>query len=648
MVKRGYSWFFVTLAVLIFACSAIGVSAKCAITDADGGDSMCDGHKCLWDSATCAVGCKSDADCASRYGYRCDQKAANGNGDCVKYGTKEVGEKCGGSTECKSANCGTHPDQILGDNTKTCLCYKDADCSEGSKCFDNDCLLSSCTVDSQCQSGEIRTRKYVCDEGECKIGSPFMCASDDQCAAGNACYANSFYRPEYGEQYNGNPIGYKICGCTSDSQCHLVTRASVNGKWGTDKIIAQVCNEAIGVCQRSGSIQVGDACRATMSESYSANSDCTSGYCENNAACAGGGYCGAQHLCFCNDDSDCAESSDGPYCMSDSWGNKVCGKLTDQPYGAGCSKNEHCKSDLCQLYFGKKDALGNTVTEGKCGCRDGMERFDCPQTATCNVNGCDQACSGGECKPKPLNGAAKCKADTDCPCYLGDPDDTCQFHTICDTIGGGSCVKLIGNQPAGEYCVFGSDCKSGFCGMVSGAVKCVCRSDADCGENSQCDANTKLCAELPPKPECTTSGDCKSPTPQCLNQKCVECTEATVQLDCINTNKGKACVSNACKACALPADCGDGNTCTEDNTCAPKPCVLLTDCTESQICMNGACTNAAELDRLFYKIGWYVTDIEGRLGEQAALRDNGARCLTDAQCKSDKCKGFVLWSRCEA
>lgn len=167
------------------------------------------------------------------------------------------------------------------------------------------------------------------------------------------------------------------------------------------------------------------------------------------------------------------------------------------------------------------------------------------------------------------------------------------------------------------------DSKDGICHDPIYFKKCLCTTDADCGDCGDCQANgvcESICTqeELEQGKECTSDGCNCPPDKPYLNgitNKCAECIEDSIHPDdpCLVCKSGfwttktcpsGNCVDGDCKECATSDDCADnedGRTrCTEDGCKCEEgyyfdyvericklipPCTTFTECPDCFDCI---------------------------------------------------------------
>jgi len=360
-----------------------------------------------------------------------------------------------------------------------------------------------------------------------------------------------------------------------------------------------------------------------------------------------------------------------------------------------------CKSDNDCVSPKKCD-----LTTGKCGpgamgasCTDGSE---CQSTHCVDHVCCESACQGkcmtcalptapGQCKPVPAGGDdptgtcsdmgptscgtdSKCDGKGDCRTYTdGTPcaPETCVdgAHTPQATCSGGACIaprggtcdpfRCNGSQcfsicTQNSQCSTNNTCVKGSCGLKAFGSLCnqpsecqhapdnnqycaqgVCCTTACDGPCQACSLNGQgLCTAVPdgardPQAKCATlaastcgttgkcaAGACQTfgTTQQCKAPTCVPGSNNDLQAAYCG-GKGLACPMQISVSCGVYA-------CDAATGLCKSKCTSSLDCTMNKVCLpNGTCGQA----------------------------QNGARCISDAQCLSGACaEGYCCNTRCSS
>jgi hypothetical protein len=247
---------------------------------------------------------------------------------------------------------------------------------------------------------------------------------------------------------------------------------------------------------------------------------------------------------------------------------------------------------------------------------------DCTEDACKGVAGCSYAAQSGiECVDgNPCTVADHCEEGVCAGSTVDCDDSNVCTDDSCDETGG--CVFVANSAKCDDEdpCTVADQCEAEECGGV--AVDCQCMTDEDCValEDGDVCNGTLVCdtAKLPHlcvvKPNSTiTCGDPEGVDAPCLKSACDpvsgECSFAP-KADDIPCNNGNACTLNdSCLAgkCAggAPANCNDGNPCTDDSCDGVEGCSSLPNdgecddnnpCTDGDHCSEGACIPVSLVD----------------------------------------------------
>jgi subtilisin-like proprotein convertase family protein len=238
------------------------------------------------------------------------------------------------------------------------------------------------------------------------------------------------------------------------------------------------------------------------------------------------------------------------------------------------------------------------------------------------------------------------------PEYCDDPLDVCDDGAICTTDSCNTSLQKCQHIPVGagccdphSDCADPNPCTLDFCDFSTGACQHIpkqgcCTSNSQCDDAKPCTENlcsqSQVCQFLPiagccgANPDCNDGAPCTSDT--CKNGKCeflpssACCTAGASQTQWINQcgpdpDGAASCKQWSCTAlgvcalltnpvcCTVPADCDDGNACTNDscvgNSCKHLPkslegtcCVSHTECPDLDgnnctvpYCAGGFCVN---------------------------------------------------------
>ena len=459
--------------------------------------------------AVCSQDCSPAAkNCPS--GFQCMPFQNDpSKGACIKGSgptppTKDIGQPCTASSECKSNLC------VNEGNGQFCRqpCTTDGQCPSGQKCslfagknygacFADDGPPPATKNDGEpCQSsGECKSNLCVGSgsSGECIKG----CSSSSPCPAGYACMKLS---SGAGGCFKA---GTKKLGetCEAPSDCAGGLCAASEGKY----VCSQPCSDAKpcpaghtcyplsgggGGCFEAPA-KSGDGAKCEYS------SDCQSGLCVGSASDA---------KCVQPCTADKKQCGPGFLCVPLSGGGGACLPLGSKKAGTPCDKPTDCASGMCM-------GLGSSgfVCTQSCGktadCNCGFECTTYQSGEKFCVAGKKAACvaNGGGC-----SNDAECVSDI---CAAGQCATTCSIFSGGQTCPAGTgCVRLHPGKPEGA-CV-----KKGFVGFGG-----ACTADVDCiGLFCHAGKCGKPCSPFLPN-ACTLGlvcnpangdvGNCGAPTP---------------------------------------------------------------------------------------------------------------------------------------
>ncbi len=505
------------------------------------------------------------------------------------------------------------------------------ECAPGEGCF-----LDPCTDNQQCQSAwcvehmgdGVCTQQCSeeCPPGwNCKsvgAGGPdltYVCVSSHAnlcrpCSSGADCKSVGGTEDQcldYGDEG-------AFCGgtCTADDDC----------PWGfscgkavtVDGIETQQCLADAGVCPctpKSVALSLSTACEIA----------------NEFGTCAGKRFCTEEGLTDCDAqtaqaevcnglDDDCDGSVDEP--------EEVQGKLL-----LPCDDDNPCTDDVCN---GEAGCAFVPLTEGEC--LDGD---------ACTIG---DHCEEGVCVGAPID------CDDDNPCT----DD------VCDGLGGCEFLPNQSDCDDGDPCTVADTCKDTAC--VGFKLACDCTDSADCAsldDGNPC-TGTLICSQGSLPYQCQVDVDTivhcdppEGPDAFCLASVCNPDTgkcQAVPDHEGLACNDGDVCtIGESCQegSCTggVPANCNDGNPCTDDG-CDPvagcshiandDPCQDGDACSVGDHCGDGQCQAgpAADCDD-----GNPCTD-DGcqpnsgctHVANDAAC-DDGNACTLDDKCQAGQCQG---------
>ncbi|MBN2724691.1 MAG: hypothetical protein JXR95_11530 [Deltaproteobacteria bacterium] len=376
-----------------------------------------------------------------------------------------------------------------------------------------------------------------------------------------------------------------------------------------------------------------EPCAADMN--CNVNSDCLSGYCNDDGKCSssptcddnilnsdetdvdcGGSNCepcGAGLHCITNEDCITSNCGDGGICIFDP-------QCTDHEKN-GDETDVDCGGSLCSPCEDTKNCLeASDCLSGVCGTDGTCAAPSCNDTVT-NGNETDTDCGGDDC-PKCEPGY-DCIENSDCTSDVCD-DNVCAEPSCNDTVtngnetdidcGGNDCPKC---EP-GYDCIENSDCTSDVCDdNVCAEPSCTdtvlngTETDIDCGGND--------CPKCAVGDICISGNDCEEGVCDdtlltCSEPLCTDSVENGIETD-------EDCGGTECPQCAV------GKKCLVDSDCISLVCDP-----SSHLCLNSTCTDSV--------MNGYESDIDcGGIYCEGCLE--GQNCNLDIDCASGYCNSNV-------
>ncbi len=363
----------------------------------------------FWEEDT---GAMTDADILYNPAYKWSTTGAPGAYDLQSVATHEIGHQLGlthsshkaatmyyatgkGNTAVRSL----HSDDIAG----LCQMYSNGkpvspECTEASHCSINEvcqakiCVTGSavkkgygapCTGNSECSSGFcVETGSGGFCSASCEAKA---CPNNDQCVAlkggGKACLPGSGVQGTltFGEACDSNSeCKSKICAVIPGGR--LCSRACTPGKAG-DCPAGHICSASGGQ-----SICLPGARKKHLGAACSRNSDCASDLCASGGwglRCAR--FCDAPPATTCPAGFSCWKLLNST--------RKACLRQVLEPFGAVCTGNGDCTSDLCAT-----DGQGKKFCTFFCDPRKG-----CPKGHTCSPAGGQRHVCGPNGAPPTLD-----------------------------------------------------------------------------------------------------------------------------------------------------------------------------------------------------------------------------------------------------
>lgn len=513
------------------------------------------------------------------------------------------------------------------------------------------CVAVPVSSGAPCSTGLYCVVGQTCAAGSCQGGAFRDCSAfDSQCSNGlcnetaDTCYAAPFL--------DFTPCTLDSLVCNGPEYC--ASGVCVNGVAPTCPASTQCsyyqCTEPDGCTQFFNSLQPCDDGNVCTTGDFCANNAdactpgptplncndadaCTNDFCNatggcyhvhlgNCFNCAVAGDCSAA-VCYdvtCSIAGTCnyALQADGTPCSD---GNACNGMETCSSgvCNAGaplvCDDHNSCTNDTCVpisgCYF--VDAPGNAYDDGDpCTVNDRCaangtgvsDPFVCPNSTQCQSFVCQNTNGSAVCVPQAINVGQPC--ETDNPCN-GSCVDHCQDTDRCDSFGqctgtfvtcrapdqcefNVSCINntcTYAHYPNGTECQTNNLCTFDYCdggGVCQiGAVVVSCPPVDQCHGPGVCVPATGLCT-APPLPNGTA---CDDGNPCTLNDQCVNgVCSVTELLHC-----------TALDQCHVQGFCNSSTgLCSNPNAPDFTPCNDGDACTQSDVCISGACGGAAPVD----------------------------------------------------
>jgi len=461
------------------SASVVGHCAKagvCCIGDAECGDGVCRGGRCLAKPADIGGGaCWADGDCSA-------------------------GDTCLGESLCACASLPNVATCVIPSTPGRCgkaadsCCSKDLDCGANQLCVEGKCgalpdrAKDECWVDGHCGVGRVcdGAKLCGCNEDGCTsdtIGQcqtlAIACDGDVACPQGMHCIAPDtavclVLGPDGGTEV---PAHSGVCVETVDQGCWEKSDCALEMRCGAE----EVCRNPAG-CDFPN--HPGE-CRELVKRW-----DC----CDSHNECDEGYECRNQ------DSSITCPPSSSAVCLDKAIPGESCWNVDDCPTGLACSRVWICGCNG-KCYFnriGSCEVPTNCQTNLDCGegyiCALDPECFASPCTtaATCSSGGtCQEKVEGGcwshsECGAgKYCEGLKICPSDT--TCTLPDQPGICADRAKL----GECCTSFKGCEP-GLRCL--SPAERGGCKIDHTSV-CVpavtpgasCFGDDDCDNQQRCE-----------------------------------------------------------------------------------------------------------------------------------------------------------------
>lgn len=387
------------------------------------------------DSCTLSSGCKSGQCLAepTSYGCSCAQDV-----DCAP---KEDNNLCNGTLYCNksSGKCEVNPITVV-----TCSSVNDTTCAAAT-CdkATGKCALTPLIGDKLwCDDGNPCTLEQ-CLAGKCvATQSTCGCLVDGDCAAqedSDACNGTLFCNP-FSKKCEVNPATVVTCSAVGNTSCVL-----------------NLCDQATGKCAKT---PLNDQTACDDGNPCTYQDVCNAGECVS----------GANNLCDCLADADCAAKEDKDLCN----GTLYCDK-SKAPFQCKLNpatvvscpggQDSQCLRNQCDIQSGKC----------KMGPPPGLA------VACTDGNPCTSGdlCFEGEC----VSGLTQCACGSDKDCLGFDDDNLCNGTLSC-VVQNSTKVCAV-NPGTIVKCQPGSECKPNVCEPASGTCKSV-ENPLLCNDNNPC------------------------------------------------------------------------------------------------------------------------------------------------------------------
>ncbi|HXI55627.1 MAG TPA: PA14 domain-containing protein [Polyangia bacterium] len=445
----------------------------------------------------------------------------DGAGACRLYVTGTIcgAGSCSGATQTLASRC---------NGQGACQPGSTQDCAPFSCAAASGACLMSCTVNSNCSTGN------VCVNGSCgkkPIGS--TCGADGECSSGTCAQGI-------------------CCSTACAGTCMSCAVAGSLGKCsavpdGGDDSQQRCTDKGAPMCNTDGKCDGKGACRLYSAATQCAGATCVGASFTAARSCDGVGVCVAANATTCPGNFQCDTASN------------VC--RTTCTTDAHCTAPNTCIEGVCR----KKDLAAGCTSAAQCAsgfCEQGV----------CCASACSGACrscalpapAAGTCTPIPAHGAS----NGACP---DDGASSCKRDGLCD--GNGNC----------EQYAAGTTCSQATCATDTVVAAGVCNGSGACQPGSQTSCKPFNCgANAMCKNSCTSNADCVSPS-VCLNGVCgggksngAPCTTGPECVSTFCSPQGVCCdtaCNTTCVACNIMNSVG---TCK--NVAAGQPPVVANQC----------------------------------------------------------------------
>ena len=499
-------------------------------------------------------------------------------GACV-YATKPDGAACNDRNAC------TQTDTCQAGvcrGASPVVCAASDQCHAVGVC---DALTGTCSNpvkpdDTTCNDGNLCTRTDTCQAGVCRGSDPVVCTASDQCHDTGTC--------DVATGVCSNPAKADGAACDDGAFCtvgDVCTRGACQGaprdcSTAADQCNDGICNEAADRCERSP-LHDGTPC---------SDGD----LCTQNDACQAGVCGGAPIVCSAQDQCHGVGVCDP---STGSCTNPVAeGVACDD--GQFCTVDDTCRRGVCRGALRDCSALADQCNGGVCN----EATSECERAPKRNGSICDD---GDACTRADTCQGGSCTGHN--PVVCAAPDQ-CHDAGTCDP-GTGDCSNPAKPDGAacndGDACTRLDACQAGAC---AGSDPVACAATDACHDAGTCDPRTGSCSN-PAKPDGTACDDTSACT---LGDACSQ--GACVGAEPANCDDGNPCTEDSCDAAggcqhqALPdgSSCSDGDACTVGDTCLGGTCAARSrvacspsdQCHAAGVCdpATGTCSNPARPD----------------------------------------------------
>lgn len=546
------------------------------------------GTPCTDDNACVSGQCTDGVCCESACLGQCRRCRADGRCEYLPIGSEEVGD-CLASDE----TCG--PGGVCV-GTLGSVCGSGSDCVSG-HCVDGVCCNEAC--DGTCESCMNGTCAGISGSPDLTCPAPSMCFGRDQCVGleGTPCVVN-------GECVSGHCAFANGVGICCDSACE-------------------------GACETCLGANPGQ-CEPV----FSAEND---GRCENPDWCDANAECGPIEGSSCNPDCPLGWVCLAGTCVRPAPDGTMCG--SDQACVSGHCIDGVCCESRCDGICQRCDIIDGECLAAETGTDPDLE---------CGVGICSREAGG--CAGRP---GEACGDDDECASGHCEGFTCCERECDgpCESCSTGECVPVDGDTAS---CMNELVCAAGLC---LGDVGASCGNDNTCASGS-CFSGTCCAHDCTDLCERCTSLGCERVAGAANPGRCEGAFVCNAESECVTRNPG----------CMLDEDCSidqwcDAGACRDDGGLGAS-CEREAQC-DSGVCSDGVCCasecegmcvscNVVGLEGLCSPIPFGGADPEAMCidgacnGQGGCMRNPGAFCLDDRECRSGFCTDQVCCtSRCD-